>query len=261
MQVGKNSTLVSTFTTIAKTQGIKGLYSGLSAAFLRQWTYGSCRMGIFSYLVNSSNTNGSSVQPTFAKKMMYGVISGAVGALAGTPSELALVRMGADSKLPPAERRNYSGVFDCIVRVAKEEGVTNLWRGASITIGRACMLTSCSLAITSEAKSILHENGVFQDKHGLPCMFVSTVFASFFATSTSMPFDVIKSRLQNMSLAEGKRPYDGAMDCFRKSIKADGVMVLQRGFMPAFLKLAPYTTISLVFLDKLSFLVTGKSAL
>ena len=31
----------------------RGLYAGLSAAFLRQWLYGSCRMGIFSQLLNS----------------------------------------------------------------------------------------------------------------------------------------------------------------------------------------------------------------
>ena len=39
---------------IVKRKGVtRGLYAGLSAAFLRQWLYGSCRMGIFSQLLNS----------------------------------------------------------------------------------------------------------------------------------------------------------------------------------------------------------------
>jgi len=31
--------------------------------------------------------------------------------------------MTADGKLPPAERRNYSNVFNALARIAKEEGV------------------------------------------------------------------------------------------------------------------------------------------
>ena len=31
-----------------------GLYAGISAAYLRQWLYGSCRMGIYSYLLEKA---------------------------------------------------------------------------------------------------------------------------------------------------------------------------------------------------------------
>lgn len=33
---------------IAQTGGVRGLYAGLSAAYLRQWLYGSCRIGLYS---------------------------------------------------------------------------------------------------------------------------------------------------------------------------------------------------------------------
>ena len=39
------------------------------------------------------------------------------------------------------------------------------------------------------------------------------------------------------------------------------VLVMWRGFTPAFIKLAPYTIISLTLVDKLTRAVTGKDAL
>ena len=39
------------------------------------------------------------------------------------------------------------------------------------------------------------------------------------------------------------------------------VLVMWRGFTPAFVKLAPYTIISLTLVDKLTKAVTGKDAL
>ena len=72
-----------------------------------------------------------------------------------------------------------------------------------------------------------------------------------------MPFDVIKSRMQNAATGD----YAGPLDCAARSVRAEGPLVLWRGFTPAFLKLAPYTVISLVILEKLTFAATGKRAM
>jgi hypothetical protein len=50
-------------------------------------------------------------------------------------------------------------------------------------------------------------------------------------------------------------------DCAAQSIKSEGVLVLWSGFTPAFVKLAPYTIISLTLVDKLTKAVTGRDAL
>jgi solute carrier family 25 oxoglutarate transporter 11 len=43
--------------------------------------------------------------------------------------------MTADGKLPAAEKRNYTSVFNALGRIVKEEGVLTLWRGAIPTMG------------------------------------------------------------------------------------------------------------------------------
>jgi len=245
---------------------IGGLYTGIDAAYLRQWTYGSCRVGIYAWLLAYVNkTQEKGVPVPFYKKLLMGCTSGAIGSAVGLPSEVALVRMGADAKSPPELRRNYKNVADCLTRIVKEEGPTKLFAGGAPTIIRATLLSSAVLGCYSEAKEQLHKSfpSIFGNKEGIPLMFVSTMCASFVANTVSNPFDVVKSRVQNMPKPTPSNPamYSGMVDCFVKSVKGEGPLVLMRGFTPAFLKLAPYTTISLIITDKLTKWWTGKAGL
>lgn len=248
---------------IAARNGVRrGLYAGLSAAYLRQWTYGSCRIGIFSWLLSANKPKDGSPVP-FSKKVAYGMFAGAIGSFVGTPSELALVRMSADSKLPEAEKRNYKGIFDVIRRVVTEEGFTSLWKGAGITVARACVMGACVNGCTSQAKEIMYDpDGLFSDKGSVALMFWATNVASVAAVATTQPLDVVKSRLQQMPTVEaGMAPlYTGILDCGKKSVAKEGVAVLWSGSFPSFIKLAPYTTISMMLVNKMIIALTGQSA-
>ena len=48
----------------------------------------------------------------------------ATGAFVGTPAEVALIRMTSDGNLPVDQRRNYKSVFDALIRITREEGLT-----------------------------------------------------------------------------------------------------------------------------------------
>ena len=226
---------------------VEGLYAGLSAAYLRQWCYGSFRIGIYSYLLERTQNNNIAAgrdknDILFSTKLAMGCTSGSIGSFIGTPAEVALVRLSVDSKLPPTERRNYTNVIDCIVRISKEEGVTNLWRGVAPTVLRATVLSAAQMGCTSEIKEYLSNSGNFGLNgswgYGLPMMFCSTLASSFVANIVANPFDVIKSRMQSMTIdANGKAPYKSMTDCFAKSIKSEGILVLWSGFTPAFVKL------------------------
>lgn len=257
---------------IYKKNGVKdGLYAGVSAAYLRQWLYGSCRIGIYAYLLeNAQNANVKAGLDKNAislpSKMLMGLTSGGIGSFVGTPSELALVRMSNDKKLPVEQRRNYNGVGNCISRIAKEEGVPALFTGAPATVLRACLLSACAMGITSEIKMRLSGSGFFGEDGklygGVPLLFVATIISSFAANIVANPFDVVKSRMQNMVIEkDGSAQYNSMIDCFLQTMGNEGVLKLWSGFVPAFLKLAPYTVISLILTDKITKIVTGKEAL
>jgi len=64
----------------------------------------------------------------------------------GSPADLSLIRMQSDSTLPAAQRRNYKGVGDALIRIVKEDGVGGLFRGAGPTVVRAMALNMGMLA-------------------------------------------------------------------------------------------------------------------
>lgn len=249
-------------------KGVKALYAGIGAAYLRQWLYGSCRIGIYAFLLERAQAANvakgleKNAIP-FVAKLLMGCTSGGIGSFVGTPAELALVRMSNDSKLPIKERRMYKGVGDCISRIMKEEGMSALWTGATVTVLRAMVLSACVLGITSEIKPKLQVSGIFgpdgQMFHGIPLLFVATLISSLFANIFANPFDVVKSRTQQSK--NGLRKYNSMMDCFVKIISQEGVWKLWAGFVPAFIKLAPYTVISLLLTEKITQFVTGNAAL
>ena len=131
---------------ILKRDGLfSGLYTGIDAAYMRQWTYGSCRVGIYAYLLNmftKKDENGKNLPVPFHEKLLMGSTAGAIGSMAGMPTEVALVRMSAESKMAPELQRGYKNSIDCIGRIAKEE-VISRW------VRRDCPLSSC-------VESILH---------------------------------------------------------------------------------------------------------
>ena len=83
-----------------------------------------------------------------------GLAAGGLGALVGSPADLSLIRMQADSTLPEAQKRHYKGVGDALTRIVKEEGTIGLFRGAGPTVTRAMALNMGMLASNDQVKVI-----------------------------------------------------------------------------------------------------------
>jgi solute carrier family 25 oxoglutarate transporter 11 len=54
--------------------------------------------------------------------------------------------------LPHNERRNYTGVFNALSTITKNEGITALWKGAVPTMSRAISLNMAMMVSYEEAK-------------------------------------------------------------------------------------------------------------
>lgn len=124
--------------------------------------------------------------------MTMGMMAGATAAIVGTPAEVALIRMTADGRLPLAERRNYSGVFNALIRIIREEGVLTLWRGCIPTMGRAMVVNAAQLATYSQAKKMLVSK--MEMKEGIVMHFTASMISGFVTTAASLPVDIAKTR-------------------------------------------------------------------
>lgn len=255
MQVSKPGQFSSSFAcgaSIIKNEGIRGIYVGLSAGLLRQISYTTTRLGVYTSLLDSSMAKGKdgTGTPGLGMKILFGMTAGGIGATVGTPAEVALIRMTSDGRLPEAERRNYKNGIDALLRIAREEGVGTLWKGCTPTVGRAMVLNAAQLSSYTQIKQIFMQKYGLKD--GLFCHFCSAMCSGFISTVVSMPIDIVKTRIQSMKPdAAGKLPYTGPINCFGSIIKNEGVLSLWKGFTPYYFRLGPHTVFTFIFLEQL----------
>ncbi|KDP41465.1 hypothetical protein JCGZ_15872 [Jatropha curcas] len=239
---------VSVGIRIVQSEGVAALFSGVSATVLRQTLYSTTRMGLYDVLKKKWSNPDTGNMP-LVSKITAGLIAGGIGAAVGNPADVAMVRMQADGRLPLAQRRNYNGVIDAITRMSKQEGVTSLWRGSSLTVNRAMIVTASQLASYDQIKEAILENGVMRD--GLGTHVTASFAAGFVAAVASNPVDVIKTRVMNMKVEPGKAPpYNGAIDCAMKTVRAEGIMSLYKGFIPTISRQGPFTVVLFVTLEQ-----------
>lgn len=233
---------------IVQQEGVAALFSGVSATVLRQTLYSTTRMGLYDILKQKWTDRDTGNMP-LVRKISAGLIAGAIGAAVGNPADVAMVRMQADGRLPPAQRRNYKSVVDAISQMARGEGVTSLWRGSSLTVNRAMLVTASQLASYDQIKETILQKGLMKD--GLGTHVTSSFAAGFVAAVASNPVDVIKTRVMNMKVEPGAAaPYSGAMDCALKTVRAEGPLALYKGFIPTISRQGPFTVVLFVTLEQ-----------
>lgn len=180
----------------------------------------------------------------FYQKILIAGTSGAIGGLIGTPADLTNVRMQNDSKLPIDQRRNYKHCIEALTRIARTEGFSRLFAGATMASSRGMLVTVGQLAFYDEIKFQLIKTTYFKDN--LTTHFTASLSAGVIATCITMPLDVLKTRLMNAKPGE----YAGILDCARDILKV-GPSGFFKGFTPAFVRLGPHTILTFVFLEQL----------
>lgn len=235
---------------VVRTQGAFALYNGLSASVMRQLTYSTTRYGLYE-VVSAELRKGNEPLP-FYQKVVIGSVSGFLGGIVGNPADMVNVRMQNDVKtLDKALRRNYKHVFDGLYRTATEEGVSTWMKGVTMTSSRALLMTVAQVACYDQAKQLLLASGYFKDN--VIAHFTASFIAGTIATGITQPVDVMKTRL--MEAKPGQ--YKSVVHCILFTARL-GPMGFYKGFIPAWVRLAPHTIITWIFLEQLRLLFPVK---
>eukprot|EP00106_Octopus_bimaculoides_P012556 XP_014779998.1 PREDICTED: mitochondrial 2-oxoglutarate/malate carrier protein-like [Octopus bimaculoides] len=225
--------------SILKNEGITGMYTGLSAGLLRQASYTTTRLGIYTMLFDKFSDGDK--PPGFFTKAAIGMTAGAIGAFVGTPAEISLIRMTADGRLPVDQQRGYTNVFNALFRITKEEGVLTLWR--------------VNIVVVVVNSAVVRTPGLFQRAYfsdNIMCHFGASMISGLVTTAASMPVDIAKTRIQNMKIIDGVPEYKGALDVFYKVIRSEGLFSLWKGFTPYYARLGPHTVLTFIFLEQMN---------
>jgi len=227
-----NATTIGVMRQIASEEGIvRGLLTpGLAASLTRSMLYGAYRVGLYPTVRDNvgkllGNDKNSSNASLIQQRILSGMLTGGLGSMVSCPLDVVRTRMQADAGLvvtkapsctnpaiPPAYygtglRRGqpvrYTGMCSALVKIWKDEGLVHgLYRGASVTIARACVLNGAQLASYDTMKhSALNWGQSHAEASGKlyqegPLLHVSCALLSgILAQSVVMPIDTLKSHM------------------------------------------------------------------
>jgi len=186
----------------------------------------------FNDMLNNLFPNYSS-NTDFWKSMMTKLASGGLaGALANTicyPFDFARTRLASDLKKGGGQ---FKGIWDCIWTTIKNQGITGLYTGWTVTVMGAFVYRAGQLGLF---KQIQDMNPYQADKGTLGA--ISSFLAVTTARTVIMPFNYPFDTVRRRVMLESEKPlsarvYKGSIDCFFQVLNKEGLKGMYKGMVP-----------------------------
>ena len=184
-------------------------------------------------------------------------VSGWLGGVAGNPADVLNVRMQHDAALPPSQRRRYKNAIDGLIRMVGEEGWRSLFRGVWPNSLRAVLMTASQLASYDAFKSALLASPRLDLADDLTTHLSASFLAGFVATTICSPVDVIKTRLMSSrstlpstSSSSTGHQEESLYRILVRICRQERVSWVFKGWLPSFIRLAPHTVATFLFLEQ-----------
>ena len=238
MQVTGNG-LVHTASSLFRTEGATALWKGIGAAWGREASYASIKLGGYAPVRDAIGAGGADAP--FYLKFTAGAITGGVGSFIGNPFDVMKTIMQAnEGKSIPLQTM--------VAKMYKDQGIAGFYRGVQANVMRACVLNASKMATYDVAKGYV-SNATGWKRKDPRTVFCSSVIAGFVMTLCVSPFDMIRTKLMNQPT--DAKIYNGFADCVAKTLKEEGPLSLYRGFVPIWGRFAPSATIQLLTIETL----------
>ena len=165
------------------------------------------------------------------------MLVGASSQFVATPCDVVKVQMQIDGqRVKQGLPLRYTSMFGAYAQLWRTGGVRALWRGWVPSCQRAGLVQLGDLTAYDAAKQRVR---VWTGGDNTYCHVISSAFAGLVAAFMSCPADVVKTRIMNQDVE--KPMYKGSIDCFRKTVQQEGLLALWKGFIPAYLRCAPWS--------------------
>lgn len=246
-QVGTKETkggFLQSFGKIYRGEGLRAFWKGNGIACVRLFPYNAIQFSAFNKMKELlSDPKTGRMNPFQA--LVAGSMGGIIATVATYPTDMVKTRLTVNHGGGDKSQAKYKSIVHCFSTIYKEEGLLAFYKGMSTSV----------IGVIPFAGGTFMAYEVLDKWWGKPKEkmtplenFINGCLAASFAQTFSFPFDTIRKKLQAQSdtVSEGMRPdvqFTGMVDCFKQTIKTNGIIGLWSGTIANLAKVAPYAGI------------------
>eukprot|EP01137_Pigoraptor_chileana_P005102 Opistho-2@47735 len=172
----------------------------------------------------------------FAKDFLAGTLGGCAGVLAGHPLDTVKVRLQTQDHASGKPLR-YTGTFNCFTTIIRQEKVMGLYKGMASPMAGVMVVNAMLFGVYGNALRMFHG-----DATGAPT--ISSIFkagsiSGVINSVISCPMDLMKTQMQVQGSPGAPILYTGPWDCFRQTLKSQGLRGCYRGMVATVIRETP----------------------
>jgi solute carrier family 25 (adenine nucleotide translocator) protein 4/5/6/31 len=212
-------------------QGMKAFWRGNLVNCLRYAPQQGSALAFNDYLNNVFPVYNSKTEfwPSLGVKLTSGGLAGAIANTICYPFDFARTRLASDVGKGKGQ---FNGIMDCIATTVKNQGLTGLYTGWSVTVMGAFVYRAGQLGCFKQIQDL---NPYQKDRGTLGAVssFLAVTVARTVVMPFNYPFDTVRRRMMLQSEKPlSERVYKGSVDCFKQVFAKEGMKGMYKGMIP-----------------------------
>nr|XP_012152695.1 PREDICTED: mitochondrial thiamine pyrophosphate carrier-like [Megachile rotundata] len=242
--VSKYHSIIHAFYSISQEEGIRALWKGHVPAQLLSITYGMSQFYSYNLFMKLKDNFSSHNEWVYSAQFIAGANAGLIATVVSYPFDTIRTRLVAQS----SNHQVYNGIIHSCSCIMRHESPRVFFYGLLPTALQIAPHTGLQFAFyglfTDICKKYSHET-----TNTFYISMISGSAAGLLAKSVVYPFDLTRKRLQIQGFKHGRVGFgtffecEGFVDCFKMTLKKEGVKGLFKGLVPSQIKAAVTTAL------------------
>lgn len=179
-----------------------------------------------------------------SRQMVAGGLAGFCQIVITTPMELLKIQMQDAGRVAAAAKAvgkevPKTSASKIAMQLFKEKGIAGLYKGTGATMLRDVSFSVVYFPLFATLNNYGPRKSDGSGEAAFWVSFLSGCAAGSMAALSVNPFDVIKTRLQAITKAEGEMQFNGVADCITKTLKHEGPTAFFKGGLCRMIVIAP----------------------